>query len=540
VAADAALALTELETVKNLARASLQTLEANRQRIDDLNVYPVPDGDTGTNLTLTLRKVVETIEQSRSESRQALAKEVSQAALKNAKGNSGVIFSQIIRGFADVLGTNEDITPALLSRAFRAASDAAYRAVERVGPVEGTILTVIREMAEEAEGEAPHVESPARLLEVVFQRGEEALARTPELLDILHQAGVVDAGGAGLVEIVRGATLAANGKPLPTAPEVTVELGVEAIHLELSKYRYCTGFVVEGEHLDGAQLEDALAQIGDSLLVVGDESTLKVHVHTDDPGAALSLAVAWGVIDEVEIANMHAQTIAREQRLTGAPRVTSPALETGIVAIAQGEGARKLFEAEKATVVEGGQTSNPSVGEIVDAIEATPASEVIVLPNNSNLILAVEEAARQAAKTVRVVPSRSVQAGLAAIVPYLSDRSAEENERAMLDALESVVTGEVTIASRDVEMDGLSIRKGAYFGLVDGKAVVSDDDLPTVALQVIERVLEGDRGLLHIVTGEGAPPVEELLSVVRREHPLIEVDVDKGGQPHYPLLVVAE
>ncbi len=350
----------------------------------------------------------------------------------------------------------------------------------------------------------------------------------------------MDAGGAGLVEIVRGATLAANGMPLPTAPEVAVDLGVEAIHLELSKYRYCTGFVVEGEHLDGPRLEDALAQLGDSLLVVGDESTLKVHVHTDDPGAALSLAVASGVIDEIEIANMHAQTIAREQRLTGAPRVSSPALETGIVAIAQGEGARKLFESENATVVEGGQTSNPSVGEIVDAIEATPASEVIVLPNNSNLILAAEEAARQVAKTVRVVPSRSVQAGLAAIVPYLSDRSAEENERAMLDALGSVVTGEVTIASRDAELDGLSIRKGAYFGLVDGKAVVSDDDLPTVALRVIERVLEGDRGLLHIVTGEGAPPVEELLSVVRREHPLIEVDVDEGGQPHYPLLVVAE
>ncbi len=427
--ADGAVAVMEVNAVRDLARAALQNLEANRQRIDDLNVYPVPDGDTGTNLTLTLRKIVEAIEQSEAVSREALATEVSQAALRAAKGNSGVIFSQIVRGFADVLGTDEEATPALLSRAFRAASDAAYRAVERVGPVEGTILTVIREMAEEAEDEAQRAESPTRLLEAALRRGEQALARTPELLDILAQAGVVDAGGAGLVEILRGVALAADGKPLPSARVVTEELGLEAIHLELSKYRYCTGFVVEGEHLDGVELEDALARIGDSLLVVGDESMLKVHVHTDDPGAALTLACASGVIEEVEIANMHAQTVARELRLSEIARVPAPRLETGIVAICPGRGRRAIFAAEKATVLEGGQTSNPSVGDIVGAIESTNAEEVIVLPNNSNLILAAEEAAKLAAKPARVVPSRSVQAGMAAIVPYLSARSADD-ERA--------------------------------------------------------------------------------------------------------------
>ncbi len=540
--AGTARTLTELETITGLARAALQNLEVNRQRIDDLNVYPVPDGDTGTNLTLTLRKIVEAIEHSQAEGREALAKEVSQAALKAGKGNSGVIFSQIVRGLAAVLGDarEEEVTPELLSRAFRSASDAAYRAVERVGPVEGTILTVIREMAEEGEQQLQNEHTPVSFLQAVLARGEDALARTPELLEILAKAGVVDAGGAGLVEIVRGATLAASGESLPTLPEVTDEIGVDAIHLELSKYRYCTGFVIEGQQLQVAALEDALAELGDSLLVVGDESMLKVHVHTDNPGAALTLACALGVVEEVEIANMHAQTAAREARLLQTAASTHPHQQTGVVAIAQGEGTRTLFEAENATVLEGGQTSNPSVGEILEVIDGMSAPEVIVLPNNSNLILAAEEAAAQSSKPVRVVPSRSVQAGLVSISAYLSDRSGEANEAAMLEALGSVVTGEVTIAAKDAELDGISIRKGAYFGLVDGKAVVSDDDLEAVALEVIERALEGDRGLLDIVTGEGAPPVGDLLSLIKGAHPGVEVNVHEGGQPHYPLLVVAE
>jgi DAK2 domain fusion protein YloV len=402
------------------------------------------------------------------------------------------------------------------------------------------MLTVIREMAEEAERKEHRGLAPVELLRAVLRRGEDAVERTPEMLDVLADAGVVDAGGAGLVEIARGMVLCAAGEPLPDAPVESAALGLDAIHQELSRYRYCTVFVVEGEGLDQAALESDLEEIGDSLLVVGDESALKVHVHTDDPGAAISMGVAVGTVEGVEIANMHHQTTAREERLLDGA-VALPTLETGLVAVCPGRGNRRLFESLGATrVIEGGQTMNPSTAEIVDAIESTPAAEVIVLPNNSNVVLTAEQAAQLASKPVRVVPSSSVQAGLAAIGRYVATNPPEQNEADMLDALASASTGEVTVASRDAELDGIAIKKGAFLGLVDGTAVAAADDVQAVALEVVERVLAGERGWLGILTGEDAPALEGLLQAVERAHPGLEVEVHDGGQPHYPLLVVAE
>jgi DAK2 domain fusion protein YloV len=531
------------ETLVTLARAALQNLEANRQRIDDLNVYPVPDGDTGSNLVLTLRRIVETIEESDAETPPGLADEVYHVALRAGKGNSGVIFSQIVRGFAKELGAAGGVSSGALARAFRAGSDAAYRAVSHVGAVEGTILTVAREMAEQAESDAPAGPEPLTLLNAVLARGEDALARTPELLDVLGQAGVVDAGGAGLVEIVRGVALAANGEPVPSAPVEVETLGSDAIHQELSRYRYCTGFVVEGEDIDAVAFEEALGRLGDSLLVVGDETALKVHVHTDDPGAALSAATAIGVLDEVEIADMYAQTAAREARLTG----TDPAevmlaltpLRTGVVAVAQGEGNRAMFASERATVVEGGQTTNPTVEELLEAIEATPADAVIVLPNNSNVVLAASEAAKLSEKDVRVLPALSIQAGISALERFSADADLEENESRMREKLSAISTGEVTVASRDASLDGVEIRDGEFLGLVEGAAVASGEALDPVALDVVLRVAEG-REFLLILTGEPAPELDGLLDSVARLRPDLEREVLAGGQPHYPLLVVAE
>jgi hypothetical protein len=324
-------------------------------------------------------------------------------------------------------------------------------------------------------------------------------------------------------------------------PVETEALSIDAIHLELSEYRYCTVFVVEGEDLDQAALETTLEQMGDSLLVVGDESALKVHVHTDDPGAALSAATLLGVVDGVEIANMHHQTAQREDRLlesTGAPL---PTLETGLVAVCPGRGNRRLFESLGATrVIEGGQSMNPSAAEIIDAIDAVPSAEVIVLPNNSNVILTAEQAALHASRAVRVVRSRSVQAGLAAIGRYVSTNTPEQNEEDMLDALASIATGEVTIASRDAELDGVPIRKGDFLGLVDGTAVAAGQDMTTVVEDVVARVLAGEREWLAILTGEGAPSLDGLVAGLERDHPGIVIEVHAGGQPHYPLLFVAE
>ena len=529
----------ELELVRHLARSALQNLEAHRRRIDDLNVYPVPDGDTGTNLVLTLRSIVEALDTSLAADSESVAKDVTRAALMGARGNSGVIFSQIVRGFVDVLGEHEGVSSSLLSRAFRGASDAAYRAVKR--PVEGTMLTVIREMAEESERKEHRRLRPPELLRAVLARGEDALSRTPEMLDVLRNAGVVDAGGAGLVEIARGMVYGATGETLPDAPVEVESLGFDAIHQELSEYRYCTVFVIEGDGLDKDALESELERIGDSLLVVGDPSALKVHVHTDEPGQALALGTAVGVVEGVEIANMHHQTAQREERLLGGSSGAIATLETGLVAVCPGRGNRRLFESLGATrVIEGGQSMNPSAADILEAIDAVPTSDVLVLPNNSNVILTAEQSAALSEKNVRIIPSKSVQAGFAAMTRFVSTASPEDNERAMLEGLADAATGEVTVASRDAELDGVAIRKGAFLGLVDGTAVVSDSDLDTVTHEVIERVLEGGKEALTILTGEDAPPLDGLVGAIVERHPGLEVDVHEGGQPHYPLLFVAE
>ena len=529
----------ELEVVRHLARSALQNLEAHRRRIDDLNVYPVPDGDTGTNLTLTLRSIVEALDASTAADSEAVARDVTRAALMGARGNSGVIFSQIVRGFVEVLGRHEGVSGELLSRAFRGASDTAYRAVKR--PVEGTMLTVIREMAEESERKEHRRLRPTELLQVVLARGEDAVARTPEQLDVLRNAGVVDAGGAGLVEIARGMVYGATGEEIPEAPVETESLGLDAIHQELSQFRYCTVYLVDGENLDKDALEAQLEEIGDSLLVVGDSSALKVHVHTDDPGRALMLGTAVGVVEGVEIANMHHQTAQREERLLGGAPSGLQTLETGLVAVCPGRGNRRLFESLGATrVIEGGQTMNPSAADILEAIEAVPTDDVIVLPNNSNVVLTAEQAASMSEKRVRVVPSRSVQAGLAAMTGFVSSQSLEENEKTMLGELEGAATGEITVASRTATLDGVEIREGEYLGLVDDTAVVSDPDLDVVVHEVVDRVLEGGQGFLTILTGENAPPVEGFVASFEERHPGLEVEIHEGGQPHYPLLVVAQ
>jgi len=520
--------MSELETVRSLARAALASLEANRQRIDDLNVYPVPDGDTGTNLTLTVRGVVDALDDSTASDWQALARGVTRAALMSARGNSGVILSQIVRGAAEALADS-----ATIARAFRGAADAAYAAVRK--PVEGTMLTVIRELAEEAEGRGP--EPPAELLEALVRRGEDAVARTPEQLDVLREAGVVDAGAAGLLELVRGIAAAVAGKELPQSVAPS-ELPQEALHLEPSQYRYCTTFVIEGDDLDAESLEDELERLGDSLMVVGDRSALKVHVHTDDPGAALSLGTSAGTIEGVEIADMHRQTEEREERLLEAVETDQ---RCAAVAVAAGEGNRRLFERlGAARVVEGGQSMNPSTADLLAAVEATGAEEVVLLPDNPNVLLASEQAARLAGRPVEIVPTRSLQAGLAALVAFNPERSAEENAAEMSLALEGLATGEVTIASRDASVDGVAAKGGEFLGLLNERALAAGPSFPEVARAVAEGLLAKPRDLLTLVTGRDAPPLNGLVGELAERHPGLEIDVQEGGQPHYPLLLSAE
>jgi hypothetical protein len=436
-----------------------------------------------------------------------------------------VILSQIVRGAAESLRDSDD-----LARALRSASDAAYRAVRK--PVEGTMLTAIRELAEEAE-------SGSTLPEVVA-RGDDCVARTQAMLPVLAEAGVVDAGAAGLVELMRGLVSVLTGEPLPERPtEAAWKVDEDAVHQELSRYRYCTVFVVEGEVLDAKTLESELEPLGDSLFVVGDATALKVHVHTDDPGRALSLAVARGTVEGVEIANMHQQTREREERLLHAVPAASAHASTAI-AVAGGRGNRRLFESLGARVVDGGRTMNPSTAELLEAIQADPAPEAVILPNDRNVHLAAEHAAENASKPVRVVPTVSLQAGLAAMVAFDPSLSADENAGAMAEAAGDVATGAVTVASRDVETNGLAVSKGAWLGLADGLPVAGGGSFEEVTRAVLDRLLAEPRSVLTLLTGEEPPALDEVLAELESGHPELELEVHEGGQPHYALLISAE
>ncbi|MFI5050262.1 MAG: DAK2 domain-containing protein, partial [Gaiellales bacterium] len=445
-------------TALTLARGGQAALELHRQRIDDLNVYPVPDGDTGSNLLDTAIALTNGLAELGDDAgREAIARAATRSALMGARGNSGVILSQIVRGFAESLGAEPAaIDGRAVARAVRAASESASHAVRQ--PVEGTMLTAVREMAEAAEA-APDLPLPA-LLDRMLEAGDRAVEHTPELLAALRDAGVVDAGAAGLVEFARGAAAASRGERItvPASISAARPLGVEALHAEPSRYRYCTTFLVEGDGIDAAGLERDLDLLGDSLLVVGEPPTVKVHVHTDDPPAALALGLAMGVVDRVEIANMHTQTAERERRL----RVVATRPATAVVAIVAGEGNESSYRA-------GGQSMNPSAGEIAQAIAAADAEGVVVLPNNGNVILAAEHAAALADRPVRVVPTRSVATGLALMEGYSPSAPLGQTADAMVRRNAALRYGELTTAVRDARVDGVAVRDGEHLALVDGR-----------------------------------------------------------------------
>ena len=457
--------------------------------------------------------------------------DVVRAVLMGARGNSGVILSQLVRGAAEALSDVERVDTAALAPALRRASDTAYAAVRQ--PQEGTILTLARVLAERAEALAASNPPLEDALPQIVAAGEEALARTPEQLDILREAGVVDAGAAGLVEIVRGIAAFARGEPFVEPEEVT-SLPLEAVHRELSRYRYCTTFFIEGEQVDPGRLEAELGELGDSLLVVGAHGAVKAHVHTDDPGRALSLATAVGIVEEIDIKNMHAQTMARADRLGRDEAVTA------VVAVCSGAGNKRLFESLGAVCVDGGGSMSPSTAELLAAVEAVPEAEVIVLPNNKNVTPAAEQAADASGKRVRVVATQTLQEGLGALVAFEPGRPAAENEADMKRAAAAVRSGAVTRASRSATIGALEVEQGHFLGLVEGEPVTSGPVLEPVAREVVERLLGEASDVLTILIGEAVEEAEELVEAVRDAHPNLEIEVHEGGQPRYLLLFAVE
>jgi DAK2 domain fusion protein YloV len=457
--------------------------------------------------------------------------DVVRSSLMGARGNSGVILSQIVRGAVEALPEG-DIGSAEMAAALRGASDAAYASVRE--PQEGTMLTVARAVAERAEELAGAEPALDELLGGLLAHAEEALARTQEQLDVLRQAGVVDAGAAGLVEILRGIAAFVRGEPLPETAPSAGPLPLEAVHQELSRFRYCTSFFVEGDGVEPDSFEAQLQPLGDSLLVVGAPGAVKVHLHTDEPGQALALGTAVGVIEEIDIKNMHVQTAERTQRLERQVGVT------GAVAVCLGAGNRRLFESLGALCVEGGETMNPSTADIAAAIESLTEPAVVVLPNSKNVVMAAEQAAGASGKEVRVVPTRTLQAGLGALVAFDAQQPLEDNAAAMEEAAAAVRSGSVARASRTATIGPVEVEQGQFLGLVDGEPVTAGPTLEPVAREVVERLLAGAADVLTVLLGDETEDAEALVEEVRAAHPGLEIEVHEGGQPHYPLLFAAE
>ena len=530
--------------------AALAAIEAERGVVNDLNVYPVPDGDTGTNLALTVRAVLEELQQSDIEGIPAVAAAVTKGSLMGARGNSGIILSQIVRGLCDVWGRSADLTTADFKEALSEGATSAYRAVKE--PVEGTMLTVIRKMAEAAQS-VPDTLGIDRLLVAVEEAGRVAVEKTTEQLPALQKAGVVDAGGYGLLVLFRG--LAAGIAELMHAG-IAVSLARVALRTgegggapkapppaaasELSAYRYCTSLLITGEAIDKAAFEAFLLPIGDSALVVGNQRMVKVHVHTNAPGVVLSEALKLGAIGEVEINDMHEQTKARDERLQDQPRLAEG---TVVVAVVAGEGNKALFrELGCHAIVDGGQSMNPSAAQLLEAVDALGAEEVVVLPNNGNVILTAEQAAGMSPRHVAVVPSTSIPVGLAAMVAFDPGSDAVGNARAMQDAIADVHSAEVTRAVRDSELDGVEVRKGQAMGIVDGRLVAAGEELEEAFGGVLEEFARVEAEFVTVLTALDGSGVsrERLEELAARLTPDAEVHFHEGGQPLYPILASAE
>jgi len=538
---------TSVERFRQVISVAYSHLSDRRQEINDLNVFPVPDGDTGDNMALTMRHVLEELDRLEHEAdgeiaRPQVVSHVARAALMGARGNSGVILSQIVRGAAEELATPPGrlIDPILIAAALSNASRAAYDSVRE--PVEGTMLTVIREMAAAVSRRLAHWEQHAlrpdasdeqqnallaEMLGIALATAEEAVAHTPEQLDVLADAGVVDAGALGLAVIVRGLItgLAGEHVDLPEIPHYEPAPTVD-VHHTGSRYQYCTNFIVTGSGLDRRVFERRLEDLGDSVLVVGDPSTLKVHVHTDDPDAAKALFAGAGTIEREDIADMREQIASRDSRLATA--------RSGALAVASGEGMGRLFIELGAIVVDGGATFNPSTNEILKGIERVPAAEVVVLPNSADAQLAAAEAARLAEREAIVVPSTSQQGALAALVELDPRADAAANAQRLGSVLETIHVGSVAKAARD-DPEGRFVR-GDAVGF-EGEELVAWGGAGSTLATTLARLADGAE-LVTVIEGEGAPiPIDELGPLLPDG---VELETHYGGQRLYWWLIAAQ
>ncbi len=540
------------QQLRKLMHAAMLWLEINCQRVNELNVFPVPDGDTGTNMLLTLRSAYKRVQDSEEQHVGKMAKELAHGALMGARGNSGVILSQILRGLARHLREKEIFNANDLAQALHEASHTAYNGVMR--PVEGTILTVIRESAEEAADAAKKSQDLRFLLERVLERSQQSLERTPQLLPILKQAGVVDSGGQGLVFIFEGMLRYVNGKmdlqAVAAQPTKTPAQALAAPENGQIDNPYDVQFIVMGRNLNVAEIRQRIDTMGDSTVVVGDETTVKVHIHVKDPGVPLSYGASLGWITDVVVENMQMQM---EEIIQGAgptavatpplPETTVQPGQVAVVAVAAGDGLADIFRSLGAAfIVSGGQTNNPSTEEIFQALQEVPTDKLIILPNNKNIILAAEAARDLSPKHVVVVPTRTAPQGISAMLALNPDGELEAVAEAMRAAAQQVATGEITTATRSVTLDGVEVKEGEIIGMVNGRLYTSGPDMMEVLTAVLHGMGLEEREILSLYYGQDMTQAqaEEMAARIEAMYPDIEVEVLPGGQPFYYFILGAE
>ncbi|HAZ5026707.1 TPA: DAK2 domain-containing protein [Staphylococcus aureus] len=523
-----------------------QNLSNNADLVDSLNVYPVPDGDTGTNMNLTMTSGREEVENNLSKNIGELGKTFSKGLLMGARGNSGVILSQLFRGFCKNIESESEINSKLLAESFQAGVETAYKAVMK--PVEGTILTVAKDAAQAAVEKANNTEDSIELMEYIIVKANESLENTPNLLAVLKEVGVVDSGGKGLLCVYEGFLKALKGEKVEAkVAKLDKDEFVHdehdfhgVINTEDIIYGYCTEMMVRfGKNkkaFDEQEFRQDMSQFGDSLLVINDEEIVKVHVHTEYPGKVFNYGQQYGELIKLKVENMreqHREVIRKEQH-SAKPKMET--VETAIITISMGEGISEIFKSMGAThIISGGQTMNPSTEDIVKVIEQSKCKRAIILPNNKNILMASEQAASIVDAEAVVIPTKSIPQGISALFQYDVDATLEENKAQMADSVNNVKSGSLTYAVRDTKIDGVEIKKDAFMGLIEDKIVSSQSDQLTTVTELLNEMLAEDSEILTVIIGQDAEQAvtDNMINWIEEQYPDVEVEVHEGGQPIY-------
>ena len=538
--------------VRDMFVSGANNLKNHKDLVDKLNVFPVPDGDTGTNMSLTISCAIKELNKVEQDDIGQLGKALSKGSLMGARGNSGVILSQIIRGIAKSIEGKETLNSMDIAEALKNGSDTAYKAV--IKPVEGTILTVVRESSDYALKAAALEEDVIEFMKLLVKEANNSLNRTPELLHALKEAGVVDSGGKGLVLVYEGMLKSLEGQFVESQELQTTETTSVQVENRLStediKFQYCTEFILETDKISDLKMRDIMIKYGDSLVVVGDDGIIKVHVHTNTPGTVLQEALAYGQLLTIKIENMKLQhenkvikDAQEDKEVSEQAAVSEEPKEFGFIATSMGQGLAKIFKDFGVDhIIEGGQTMNPSTEDFMNAIEKMNAHNIIILPNNSNIIMAANQAKDLSDKNIIVIPTKNVSQAFAALVNFDADLTIEENEANMVEALSTVKSGQVTYAVRNTVINDVEVKEGNIIGLGEGKLLSAGDNIDEITTNLIESLVDEDSAIITLFYGEDIKEeqAEALRESLEEKFEDIDIELYYGGQPIYYYLVSVE